>query len=435
MPHQDASRFEELRPVNCNLVELNLNSNGMIIANIRRLGVERVPAVFLLAWVFLFIIDSRFGGIVPAASVIRLVVPLGFSVLLFLDYTSHRCLAWNRQGYFVLFLACSLLSCALSVAPDLALSKLWMYCAVMLFGVWSTSLSSAFMPTRPGFNVLVFLISFLLVASVIAMPIGGIFRNPNAVGGFSVCILPFLAYQLKYGATAKKKYEAQLLVGVAMVLAVASFSRTALAAICVFFIFVYALSRSNSLWSVVAGGVVAVGVLISALYLQTGVEEIVYKDGNELLDEARTNMFHETYAAFLERPFLGYGFGLSWRLTAENVELVYRFGRLSWYVGEFGNTTLALIGGGGILSALAFYAICGSVLFHILRGLKLATGELRHYLVCMAAGVASLLVHSQGEAWLMSPFNWITPLFWLYCGCGCLAANYAILAAQRGFDQ
>jgi O-antigen ligase len=74
-----------------------------------------------------------------------------------------------------------------------------------------------------------------------------------------------------------------------------------------------------------------------------------------LIDSVRQNAFERSLSYFNDKPILGYGFGLSWNVKASDIDAVLRTGRMSMFVGEFGNSTIAILIGGGLLLLICYY--------------------------------------------------------------------------------
>jgi hypothetical protein len=136
----------------------------------------------------------------------------------------------------------------------------------------------------------------------------------------------------------------------------------------------------------------------------------------------------------MARPLLGYGFGLSWTMTPEDAELVFQTGRMSWFSLEFGNSTLAMLSGGGLVIAALFYGMIGSVCLAGVRSLQLRGTEprMRDLQLILVAGIIGMLVHSQAEAWLMAPLTWPTVLFWVYVAVCAYLGGVMTVRERRG---
>src|SRR5690242_2485987 len=97
---------------------------------------------------------------------------------------------------------------------------------------------------------------------------------------------------------------------------------------------------------------------------------------------------------------------------------VWKTGRLSWFAGEFGNSTLAMLSGGGLILVVILYGMIG---FIVLSGMdtlrKMQRGAPPYvFVAALISAIMGLLVNAQAEAWLMSPITWPTIFFWFYCG-------------------
>ena len=128
-------------------------------------------------------------------------------------------------------------------------------------------------------------------------------------------------------------------------------------------------------------------------------------------------MIEESLSHFSEKPLLGYGFGLSWNIQARDLEIVLRTGRLSRLVGEFGNSTLAILIGGGLLLLIAYYGLIFALSFRSLfLFYRLPLRDPRRRLLLLGLSlVAGLFVNSQGEGWMIS-LGWPAFILWMVLG-------------------
>jgi O-antigen ligase len=286
---------------------------------------------------------------------------------------------------------------------------------------------------RPGRRLFRYLefAAFSLVLTGLTQRIVGfphLFTNPNGIAGCGVAALPIFLF--RWDDVHHKKWAA-LSVLVSVMGIVASGSRGgAAAALCTLLVY-FGLRRSANWRTVVALAFVAAVTGALLLWISAEAVEFAYKGGETLLDAARQNQYSETMEAFRKRPLFGYGFGLSWNVQRRHVADALSTGRLSWFVGEFGNSTLAILSGGGLALVLAFGALLARTFDFSYRSLASLIGLRRRFQLAMIAGLAGMVVHSQSEAWLMAPLNWITIVFWLYVGLAVFTAGVARPSSLR----
>ena len=159
-------------------------------------------------------------------------------------------------------------------------------------------------------------------------------------------------------------------------------------------------------------GSVAVGVEEN-----TAVSNFAYKGGENIMDDKRRLMFDESLDSFLKEPVFGYGFGLSDRVDTADQKEVFQTGRLSQIVGEFGNSTIAILCGGGIALLLTLGGLIGVVVINGIDRLTiLPIGHpFRQMLCASVSGVIGLGVQAQAEGWMLS-YTWPTFVFWMLLG-------------------
>ena len=301
-----------------------------------------------------------------------------------------------------------------SVAPTLSFAKAVFFVPLICYLAFPGSFVRSLYHDERAQKL--FLIGLCSILGVITfLQISGGFMSPNGLGALGVSVLPF-AMAVRDGNTRLK-----WVVSAAVVfLIVASFSRScALAAI--FCTVTYYQLRKGRTSSIPIFKILASSILVIGAISYSGIADaIIYKDGDELFDDARQQMVEEVSEAVWQSPLLGWGFGLSWRFTAEDVLKVQETGRLSLYVGEFGNLTFALIGSGGLTLVFLFYGWMLSIIRSAINSLREIESQHATMPAVAISGMVGLLVLSQGEAALISPFSIMSQFFWLYVG----LANY-----------
>jgi len=352
---------------------------------------------------------------IPQGNRIRVLVPALLSLIFLFG---PRTGGWDAKSrlipWLLGFVAVGAVSSFFCVAPTLGLMKLALYMAVIVPALLCPSLFAWFAPLSR--HLLLFTTACLVV---LAASLAGVavFRNPNTLGALALFSIPLMALQLGHGSIRRRRL-ATIAIMIGVVVCVASASRGATLGLLVGAAVFFGLKRSSSIRSIIFVGTAVAAVSVLLFSTSDRVAKYSYKGQNRVIDDIRMNMMDETLTAFRERPILGYGFGLSWRIRPENVEAALRHGRLSWYVGEFGNSTLALLAGGGLLLVIVVYGIVGTVVLTGIRSLRVNGRDwpYRQFQLAMTSGVLATLTQAQAEAWLMAPMNWQCVLFWLYCG-------------------
>lgn len=318
------------------------------------------------------------------------------------------------------------LSSILCEAPLLGLIKICLYAGLMIplfFSQWTANCFRHAERIGPlGFGL------FLLV---VAAPF--IFRNPNQVGLAALFALPFILNikgLRRPHIRSREKLHVFRLGGIALIflILVISASRGSLVGGTAAILSYMAIRRSPNLRSILGKLTVIIssGLFISffaGFEQNRTVRDFAYKNDvagriNEtLIDDTRLLMFDDSIESFLKRPIFGYGFGLSENVRVEDQKQVFQTGRLSQIVGEFGNSTIAILCGGGIALLLMLCGLIGIVIINgINKLLILPIGHpFRQMFSASVSGVIGLGVQAQAEGWMLS-FTWPTFVFWMLLG-------------------
>lgn len=390
---------------------------------LRRSGGAAWCAVGSLA--FCFLTDSSLGSLIPLRGPLRMGVPVLLTLVMLSARAPRRSLSEQRvaraSGAFAL---AGIASSLFSVAPELGLLKLTLYLGVMVPLLLCRPLIEGLLPGSTAFHQLRlgFLVVLTSAFAQARLGVPGFFTNPNAIAGFCVLSLPFIVFGFSDISANRRKWSYGFL-AIALLTVMGSGSRGGAAALLAGLLTYYGLRKGGS-WQKVLGIGVLVAALGGALLVANEItRDFAFKEGDTLLDEARVSMFEEGAEAFAARPLLGYGFGLSWRVRRDHVADALRTGRLSWFVGEFGNSTIATLAGGGLLLLGCLIAIMSGVLTPAYQSLKRLQGEQNSFQLSLIAGIVALLVQSQAEAWLMAPLAWTTIAFWIYAALALRCAN------------
>lgn len=374
--------------------------------------------IVVSGWILLNVQDTIWSEHIPKASFLRLVVPLFFATALIWDVVRGRGRITPTAFAAFTIIATGFLSSIVGTVPLLAFTKLALYSGILLPLCMATSMYRRVIVSGAISRVAVF--AFILVTSnLVALPIAryGFYDNPNKLGMLTVCFFPLMLTQLAH----RYRYRRTVtIIGLAccFLIAILTWSRGSVLALAAALTTYVSLRHSQSFVSLLVGWVLLAiigGLSFTAL---DSVGAYLYKNRNSVIAATRVDAFQQSMEAWQSRPIFGYGFGLSWLVQADNVADVLSSGRLSWYTVEFGNSTAAMLVGGGIVLTAAFYGtliVWAISAFGSLRNLRRVPGIL-HLQISLIAGIIGLLVHSQVEAWLMSPLNWSTVIFWFFIG-------------------
>ena len=376
--------------------------------------------IFLASLLLFTVVDSPLVDSLPGGSRTRLAVPVLLLAMLALargDFRREKTLI-NWLIAFVLAGAASSIACAV---PILGFIKLGMYVGILFPLLLCTRLHDEFDANSRGLALLTLGVGALALINAAFMPFtsSGIYGNPNTVGAFGVCVWPLLMFQTR-STSALRSRAAWCGIALCLALAVVAHSRGGVGAMLIGLSVYAMIYKRPSFGRAVVGVIVMTCLLIASTRLIGEVQDFAHKGRDAYMDKGRVFMFTETIAAWREAPMLGYGFGLSWTLNPQDAEAVLQAGRMSWFTVEFGNSTLAILSGGGLLLLAAFIGILATLAIRLARALALPKSivytERRELLVVLLAGIAGLLVHSQAEAWMMAPLTWETVIFWFYVG-------------------
>lgn len=379
----------------------------------------------VLTWLFLGLYDTGMSHVIPNKSLVRLAIIGILAGLVCLRPTVNPGLRFNRSfiGFALLTLLTGVASSVLCKAPELGLLKLLLYVSLWMPLVCCSRGLTELLETSRGRTC------FLITAFLLILL--GLYRafrpaeveigNTNFLSAVAVCVMPvFMLEQANPRPLIPRRLNGHIL-GLAIFICILNHSRGALVSGTVALVSWYALYRSPSISRI--AGIFYLGLLTLSLFIviNESLREYVYKGQETLLDRTRINEFDQTFQFVMQRPLLGYGFGLSWRVEPWHTEKVLKHGRISWYIGEFGNSTLAILGGGGLLLLLAFVGMMVTAFSQAIRAMKLEFhrfGITHDYRMLAAtfSGALGLLVHSQAEGWMLSPATMATFSFWMFIG-------------------
>lgn len=386
-----------------------------------------IGSVFIANWTVLALYDTGLMDGVPLKGLLR----PALLALLFAAFTQltprnfGALLAPGFTGMLALIAMVGLSSNFACDVPMLGHFKLLLYVMVLVPLVFYSGAIQILDGT--AFNrTLVFFLSFFF------MMIGlyrGIYpaettelANSNYVSSLAVAALPIALMRpvVPEGSLVRKLKTLTPILVVAI--CILNHSRGALGGALAFLLVWASLRRRpDFLYSIFFSTIVFMVAAVTYLLLEDVLKEFLLKGDDKVIDDYRQNEIDLFWRYFSEKPLLGYGFGLSWRVLPEHFEKVLRDGRMSWYIGEFGNSSIATIIGGGILlfGAIGFTLLV--VAQYIFRGLaaefaRAGTSPLYQNMVLLIAGLAGMFVNSQTEGWFMSPMTFPTFTFWLYLG-------------------
>lgn len=396
--------------------------------------------LFLAAWTVLALYDTGLLNRVPSKALLRPVIVTLFAMSM---------LIWGRRVSFMSsssgvgsWLFCgtlvALLSSFLCETPELGLLKVVLFCIVIPPLVFYDS-GSAFLFGESlnrrwviGCCSVFFLIG--IYRGFFPVESDGM-GNTNYVSSLSVATLPAALISVGKHKSLFSKWFRQLCPFIVLVTCVMNHSRGALAGAMALTVVWFALYKKPNLTRLMFGGVSGVLMLVVMIFLSETAADYLSKGDNNYIDPVREKEIDMFLENFQIRPWLGYGFGLSWRVRVEDLDMVLRHGRLSWAVGEFGSSVLAVLAGGGIFLMVTIVGFFAALFRYVYRAMKLEyrqRGASVRYsnIVLLTAGIVGLLTNSLSEGWFLSPMT--LPAFSLYLYVGSvLYYSSLVFATQR----
>lgn len=397
----------------------------------------------IVAWLYLISIDSVWRSQIPGGMAFRLMVPTALLFVWFYPY-AYRLLPMPpliRYGLVSFGLAAGV-SVSTSVSPTLSGMKLALYLAVML-PLLHSAIAGHFWPASAAtWKMAQAALVLLILCAVLRLrnP-GGLMLYVNGMGGLAVQIAPLMLFMAAVPLASRRRVG---LIGVALCIAIALLSRGrgSVLAMYVMLSTYYLLGRRRSLLVVLL--MVSMFLVVAVFVMLTSdidyMQSLIYKGKSQnVLDVQRRLMFVECLQAWLRQPLVGYGFGLSHRVSPNSIDAVLASGQLSRHVGELGSSTLGLLVGGGALLGASFFMLIGSIFYLGVTAYwsPHTPAPSRAMLRAMIAGLLGFLVSAQSENTLMAPLTSFTLLFWFYSGLIIHNASASMVhaAAQEALQQ
>lgn len=424
MLNQPAGAFlPQEPPYRSNIAVSRANSVGATPSSTQWL----IGFLFLTNWTLLALYDTGLLESLPLKGLIRPVL-LALLFAAFTQFTPRNLGASIAPGFAGMLALVAAIGLASNFACDVPLLghfKLALYVMVLVPLVFYSGAIRILDGT--AFNrTFVFFLSFFFMLLGFYRGIFPAetteFANSNHVSSLAVAALPVaLMRPLRLEGTLIRNLK-KLVPLLVVAICILNHSRGALGGAFAFLLVWASLRRRpDFLYSIFFSTLVFTFVAIVYLLLEDTLKEFLLKGDDKIIDDHRQNEIDLFWRYFSEKPFLGYGFGLSWRVRPEHFERVLRDGRMSMYIGEFGNSSIAAIIGGGVIlfSALALTLLVA--IQYAFRGLaaefnRAGTSPLYQNMVLLVAGLAGMFVNSQTEGWFMSPMTFPTFTFWLYLG-------------------
>lgn len=402
-------------------------------------GMSLTEGLVVVCWLFLVFNDTHWRGLLPASAVLRAVVPLLLVIALVASRVPMRLPnPGTVQFWLVGFVGAAVLSTLAGNVPLLAAIKLALYLGVML-PLLHPAIAGEFAPGGGAIRRLTIVAVILLAVHTLLKlkyPGGLMLAGPQGLGGFALMLLPFMLL-LEGSEDPRARRIGRVAALLCLGLAVWARVRGAVLAMSVALIVFYLLRRRRGLSTV---AVLTMAALALVVYLAVVSDRaLVYDDPEKetILGGERTMMFEECVENWMKRPILGYGFGLTHRISPEMTDDVLETGRLSIAAGELGSSTFGLLLGGGILLTVACYGLIASIYLagfraYVSPGLSPAA---RRQMRALLASIAGMMVIAQSENWLTAPLVAPTLIFWLFNGMvlylasTCQMPSYGLAAA------
>ncbi len=382
-----------------------------------------VAGLFCVVWLVLGIYDTGLSGLIPGKSLVRygLVFAMCFAVILsaIANQGRHYFRGFFR-GVFLAMLV-GVLSSLLGNSIPLGLIKLALY-AVVLFSMVYFGLAGVVLKSEGGVQKLLVLVGvFFVLLALYQGNAGGEIEvgNANYVSALVLIALPLIQLDQIGEKPVLGRQVIRIVLLLAVLAVLLNHSRGAVAGVGVMVGAWIAVRRGPSLTRFMTYLVLGIALLVLIATLFSAVNAYLYKGDERLVDDARQTEFELFQETFSQRPLLGYGFGLSSRVSADDFERAIETWRLSWTVGEFGNSSLAIMSGGGALLFAVFIYMCWKFYGGVWLALRMefeSAGQSLEYqkLAVLFCATLGFLVHSQAEAWLMAPVTLPTVSFWFY---------------------
>ena len=386
----------------------------------------KVEIFLLVCFVLLIIPDTTVSSYIPASGILRFVaVPIVLFLTIYYSTLGKADSSKKRPNTFWIqaFITIGVLSSVFSEAPALAFLKLSLFLGLVIplyTCKWAISSSWTHNNSDYFYSSIFFL--FIILTNLIKP----LFLNPNQVGILSTIALGIWLYKIssfRLKATSKGLFLGGVMTLYILLVVWQAGSRTGAASTLTVLLCWITLRNAKSLISTLGSAflVFSLSIFLIVLLGVNDREEVrgFIEKGSDatLLDSVRKNMIDESLVYFNERPLLGYGFGLSWNVQAKDLKTVLTTGRMSALVGEFGNSVLAILIGGGLFLLIAYYGLIFALFFRSLFLLyRLPPRDPRHRLLLMSLSlVAGLVINSQGEGWMIS-LGWPTFILWMALG-------------------
>ena len=263
---------------------------------------------------------------------------LNFGVLL--PFAVNPVLAGAKWTVFALFLFfCLLISNQLQTRAHIE-QTLWLLIPIFMLYTWLNLVSPLFLSgTQRGHGFM------------------GIMRNSNGLGLYLVLFaLPLALYCLETATRSRHRQIHLATSAVAVLLVIRCGSRTAAAAaLLMMAVGFWRWERFNGRRVQAVKLLVIGGAVMTIPYLTPKIESFIYKYPNaRSLFESRTPYWDATYQAFLERPWVGAGFGLQ---ASEGESRLGFATNNSLRRAEQGSSILGLLEEVGILGAAPFFLL------------------------------------------------------------------------------
>lgn len=386
-----------------------------------------IGLVFIANWTLLALYDTGLMDSVPLKGVIRPTL-LALLFTIFTQLTPRNLGAVRNSSFTGMLAVVTLLGLASNFScevPMLGHFKLALYVMVLVPLVFYSGAIQILDGTSFNRKLVFFLALFFMIVGLYrgVFPADTTeFANSNYVSSLAVAALPVALMRPVVPEGAFIRSIKSLIPLLVVAICVLNHSRGALGGALAFLLVWMSLRRRPDIaYGIFFSTAAFIFASITYILLEDVLNEFILKGRGRIIDRQRENEIDLFWRYFAEKPFLGYGFGLSWRVLPEHFEKVLRDGRMSWYIGEFGNSSIATIIGGGLLLFGAIGITLIVAMQSVFQGLTAEfarAGASPRYqnIVLLIAGLAGMFINSQTEGWFMSPMTFPTFTFWLYLG-------------------
>jgi O-antigen ligase len=260
----------------------------------------------------------------------------------------------------------------------------------------------------------------------------GLSYNPNYLGMLLMMALPvLLLYSVRNDVTKLRKRLAVGVLLLVVIMLLQTVSRASLLSASVVLLFFLWGRGAVRLAVILAIGILVAGM--TSIFAPKISDDLALKfikkgQSEESFLYSRETVFGESFEAARAGGIFGLGHGVSFGFSD------YSFGQGSAQYGrEKGNGTLAMVEELGWAGLLLFVLMLLSLIRSLVTAVRMVVSrEERTVLFVLLGTILALLIHTQFEAWLLSPGAAATPIFWALVG---VASELSVRIRKKAIDR